>query len=75
MSIKQLNATYLLQEDRILFRINTEERADFQQKNLASSQLIGPEFEAGETFPPGNATILVLDVTCSIAEADASYEQ
>ena len=114
MSIKQLNATYLLQEDRILFRINTEEKAefaflltrrvtlfilaasghlvekqleqnhdpeiakavaDFEQKNLVSSQLNGPEFEAGETFPLGNAPILVLDVTCSIAEAEAPNEQ
>lgn len=29
MSIKQLNATYLLQEDRILFRINTETKEEF----------------------------------------------
>lgn len=29
MSIKQLNASYLLQEDRILFRINTEEKEEF----------------------------------------------
>lgn len=114
MTIKQLNATYLLQEDRILFRINTEEKAefaflltrrvtlfilaasghlvekqleqkhdpetakavaDFEQKNLVSSQLNGPEFESGETFPLGNAPILVLDVTCSIAETEAPSEQ
>ena len=29
MSIKQLNASYLLQEDRILFRINTEDKEEF----------------------------------------------
>ncbi len=114
MSIKQLNATYLLQEDRILFRINTEERsefgflltrrvtlfilaasghlvekqleqkhdpetakavADFEKKNLVSSNLNGPEFETGESFPLGNTPILVLDVTCGIAEAEAPNGQ
>jgi hypothetical protein len=114
MSIKQLNATYLLQEDRILFRINTEEKtefnflltrrvalfilaatehlvekvleqkhdpatakavADFEKKNLISSDMKGPEFESGETFPLGEAPILVLDVTCGIADPEAGGEQ
>ena len=114
MSIKQLNATYLLQEDRILFRINTEEKAefgflltrrvalfilaasehlvekqleqkhdsvtakavaDFEKKNLISSDMQGPEFESGETFPLGQSPILVLDVTCSIVEAADGGEQ
>ena len=114
MSIKQLNATYLLQEDRILFRINTEVKeefnflltrrvalfilaasahlvekvleqkhdpvtakavADFEQKNLISSDMKGPEFESGETFPLGDAPILVLDVTCGIADPEAGGEQ
>lgn len=114
MSIKQLNATYLLQEDRILFRINTEEKtefnflltrrvalfilaasehlvekvleqkhdpatakavADFEKKNLISSDMKGPEFEPGETYPLGESPILVLDVTCGIANPEANGEQ
>jgi hypothetical protein len=114
MSIKQLNASYLLQEDRILFRINTEDKeefnfaltrrvtlfilaasehlvekqleqkhdpstakavADFEKKNLISSEMKGPEFESGEVFPLGNEPILVLDVTCGIAEAEGGGEQ
>ena len=114
MSIKQLNASYLLQEDRILFRINTEDKeefnflltrrvtlfilaasehlvekqleqqhdpvtakavADFEKKNLISSEVKGPEFEAGDTFPLGNAPILVLDVTCGIADGQSGSEQ
>jgi hypothetical protein len=114
MSIKQLNVTYLLQEDRILFRINTKERAefsfvltrrvalfilaasthlvekmleqkhdpvtakavaDFEQKNLVSSNCNGPEFEPGETFPLGNQALLVLDVTCGLADAEGGGEQ
>jgi hypothetical protein len=114
MSIKQLNATYLLQEDRILFRINTEEKAefgflltrrvalfilaasehlvekqleqkhdpqtakavaDFEKKNLISSDIQGPEFESGQTFPLGNNPILVLDVTCGLADAQGGGEQ
>ena len=114
MSIKQLNATYLLQEDRILFRINTEEKtefsflltrrvalfilaasahlvekvleqkhdpetakavADFEQKNLVSSDLNGPEFELGETYPLGNQALLVLDVTCGLADVEGGGEQ
>ena len=114
MSIKQLNATYLHQEDRILFRINTEEKAelsflltrrvalfilaasahlvekvleqkhdpetakavaDFEQKNLVSSDLNGPEFESGETYPLGNQALLVLDVTCGLADAEGGGEQ
>jgi hypothetical protein len=114
MPIKQLNATYLLQEDRILFRINTEAKeefiflltrrvalfilaasahlvekaleqkhdpatakavADFEQKNLISSDMKGPEFESGETFPLGDAPILVLDVTCGIADPEAGGGQ
>jgi hypothetical protein len=114
MSIKQLNATYLLQEDRILFRINTELKeefgflltrrvaifimatsehlvekqleqqhdpatakavADFEKKNLVSSDANGPEFEPGESFPLGQMPILVLDVTCGIAEPEAANEQ
>ena len=114
MSIKQLNATYLLQEDRILFRINTETKeefgflltrrvalfilaasehlvekqleqqhdpatakavADFERKNLVSSDANGPEFESGESFPLGQMPILVLDVTCGIVEPEAANEQ
>ena len=114
MPIKQLNATYLLQEDRILFRINTEEKAefsflltrrvalfilaasahlvekvleqkhdpetakavaDFEQKNLVSSDLNGPEFEPGETFPLGSQPLLVLDVTCGLSDAEGGGEQ
>ena len=114
MSIKQLNTLYLLQEDRILFRINTEEKtefgflltrrvtlfilaasehlvekhlerqhdpatakavADFEKKNLVSSDANGPEFEPGESFPLGQMPILVLDVTCGIAESEAPNEQ
>lgn len=109
MSIKQLNASYLLQEDRIVFRINTEAKeeyiflftrraalfilaasehlvekqleqrhdpatakavADFEKKGLVDSGAAGPEFEAGETFPLGQSPLLVLEVTCSIAEPD-----
>ena len=29
MSIKQVNATYLVQEDRILFRFNTQDKAEY----------------------------------------------
>jgi len=114
MSIKQLNATYLLQEDRILFRINTETKeefgflltrrvalfilaasehlvekqleqqhdpatakavADFEKKNLVSSDANGPEFESGESFPLGQMPILVLDVTCGMAESETPKEQ
>ena len=114
MLIKQLNATYLLQEDRTLFRINTETKeefgflltrrvalfilvasehlvekqleqqhdpatakvvADFEKKNLVSSDASGPEFESGESFPLGKIPILVLDVTCGIAESEAQNEQ
>lgn len=114
MIIKQLNATYLLQEDRTLFRINTEEKAefsflltrrvalfiltaseylvekileqmhdpvtakavaDFEKKNLISSDMKGPEFEPGETFPLGESPILVLDVTCGIADSGVGGEQ
>lgn len=114
MSIKQLNATYLLQEDRILFRINTEAKeefnflltrrvalfilaasahlvekvleqkhdpvtakavADFEQKNLVGSDLNGPDFLSGETFPLGNQPLLVLDVTCGLSEAEGGGEQ
>jgi hypothetical protein len=114
MSIKQLNASYLIQDDRILFRINTEEKsefaflltrrvtlfilaasehlvekqleqkhdpvtakalADFEKKNLISSDNQGPEFESSETFPLGNAPILVLDVTCGLANAEGGGEQ
>lgn len=112
MTIKQLNASYLLQEDRILLRINTETKeefiflltrrvalfilaasehlvekqleqrhdpatakalADFEKKGLmnsGSSASPGPEFEPGETFPLGQSPLLVLEVTCSIAEPD-----
>lgn len=109
MSIKQLNASYLVQEDRILFRINTETKeefaflftrraalfilaasehlvekqleqrhdpatakavADFEKKGLVDVGISGPEFEAGETFPLGQSPLLVLEVTCSIAEPD-----
>ena len=114
MSIKQLNASYLIQDDRILFRINTEEKAefaflltrrvtlfilaasehlvekqleqkhdpvtakavaDFEKKNLISSDIQGPEFESGEAFPLGNAPILILDVTCGLANAEGDGEQ
>ena len=114
MSIKQLNASYLIQDDRILFRINTEEKsefaflltrrvtlfilaasehlvekqleqkhdpvtakavADFEKKNLISSDIQGPEFESGEAFPLGNTPILVLDVTCGLADAEGGGEQ
>lgn len=109
MSIKQLNTTYLLQEDRILFRINTHSKeefvflftrrialfllaatehlvekqleqrhdpntakavADFEKKSLVDVGSSGPEFEAGESFPLGQAPLLVLEVTCSIAPPD-----
>lgn len=30
MSIKQVNASYLVNEDRILFRFNTPERAEYR---------------------------------------------
>ena len=114
MSIKQLNASYLIQEDRILFRINTEQKeefnflltrrvtlfilaasehlvekqlekhhdpvtakavADFEKKNLVQSAEKGPEFESGETYPLGNQPILVMDVTCSITQAENAAEQ
>jgi len=114
MSIKQLNASYLVQEDRILFRINTAEKAefcflltrrvavfilaasehlvekqleqkhdpvtakalaDFEKKNLISSDAQGPEFESGETFPLGNTPLLVLDVTCGLTDSDSGGEQ
>lgn len=111
MSIKQLNASYLPQEDRILFRINTQTKeefvflftrratlfilaasdhlvekqleqrhdqatakavADFEKKGLVDVGSSGPEFEPGETFPLGQSPLLVLEVTCSIAEPDQS---
>lgn len=114
MSIKQLNTTYLLQEDRILFRINThsneefvflftrrialfllaatehlvekqlEQRhdpntakavAEFEKKSLVDVGSSGPEFEAGETFPLGQAPLLVLEVTCSIAPPDQASSE
>ena len=114
MPIKQLNATYLLQEDRILFRINTEAKeefgflltrrvtlfilaasghlvekqleqkhdpetakavADFEKKSLVSSNINGPEFETGESFPLGDVPLLVLDVTCGIANPEDGIEQ
>jgi len=114
MSIKQLNASYLLQEDRILFKINTQAKeefgflltrrvtlfilaasehlvgkqleqrqdpaiakavADFEKINLISSDVNGPEFESGESFPLGQMPILVLDVTCGIVEPEAANEQ
>ena len=109
MIIKQLNASYLIQEDRIVFRINTEAKeeyiflftrrvalfilaasehlvekqleqrhdpvtakavADFEKKGLVDAGAAGPEFEAGETFPLGQSPLLVLEVTCSIADPD-----
>lgn len=114
MSIKQLNASYLLQEDRILFRINTESKeefnflltrrvtlfilaasehlvekqleqrhdpstakavAEFEKKNLVSADGHGPSFEDGESFPLGKQALLVLDVTCGLADAEDGGEQ
>lgn len=113
MSIKQLNASYLLQEDRIVFRINTQAKeefvflftrrvalfllaatehlvekqleqrhepatakavADFEKKGLVDSGAPGPEFESGETFPLGQSPLLVLEVTCSIAQPEDGGE-
>jgi hypothetical protein len=114
MSIKQLNTTYLLQEDRILFRINTHTNeefvflltrrvtlfllaatehlvekqleqhhdpatakavADFEKKSLVDIGNAGTEFEAGETFPLGQPSLLVLEVTCSIAPPDQATSE
>ena len=114
MSIKQLNASYLLQEDRILLRINTEAKdefdflltrrvalfilaatehlvekqleqhhdpatakavADFEKNNLVNTDQQSPDFEAGAAYPLGNQPILVLDVTCGLAEAQEGVEQ
>ena len=114
MSIKQINASYLLQEDRILLRINTENKdefdflltrrvtlfilaatehlvekqleqrhdpatakavADFEKKNLVNKDQQSPDFETGEAYPLGNQPILVLDVTCGLAEVQESVEQ
>ena len=105
---------YLLQEDRILLRINTEAKdefdflltrrvalfilaatehlvekqleqrhdpatakavADFEKNNLVNTDQQSPDFEAGAAYPLGNQPILVLDVTCGLAEAQEGVEQ
>lgn len=44
--------------------------ADFERKELVDIAAHGPEFEPGESFPMGDSSILVLEVTCSFTKSD-----
>jgi hypothetical protein len=115
VSIKQINATYLAQEDRILLRFNTPEEAEyrlwitrriglfilaatthlltqkleqthtaetakaidaFEKEALLEASKIANasamEYQSGIHFPIGSEPILVLDVSCSLLENNAT---
>lgn len=111
MTIKQINVSYLVNEDRILFRFNTQDQSEYRlwftrRVTLflfaASSHLLSkkleqdhsPEaarvinefekealleaaktansgqqvYESGVQFPIGSDPLLVMDITCSLAQ-------
>jgi hypothetical protein len=115
VSIKQINATYLAQEDRILLRFNTPEEAEyrlwitrrislfimaaathlltqkleqmhtaetakaidtFEKEALIEASKIANttpnEYQSGIQFPLGSEPILVMDVSCSLLQNNAS---
>ena len=115
MTIKQLNATYLVNEDRILLRFNTPEEAEyrlwitrrvslfilaasthlltkyleqthtaetakaidaFEKEALVEASKIANaapnEYQSGTQFPLGSEPILVMDVSCSLLQNNAS---
>jgi hypothetical protein len=115
MGIKQVNATYLANEDRILLRFNTPEEAEyrlwitrrvglfilaatthmltkhleqthtaetakaigaFEQEALIEASKIANttpnEYQSGIQFPLGSEPILVMDVSCSLLQNNAS---
>ena len=115
MTIKQLNATYLVNEDRILLRLNTPEEAEyrlwitrrvalfilaasthlltkyleqthtaetakaidaFEKEALVEASKIANaapnEYQSGIQFPLGSEPILVMDVSCSLLQNNAS---
>ena len=115
MSIKQINATYLVNEDRILLRFNTPEEAEyrlwitrrvalfilaatthlltqkleqtytaetakaidtFEKEALVEASKIANaapnEYQSGIQFPLGSEPILVMDVSCSLLQNNAS---
>lgn len=115
MSIKQINAAYLLNDDRILLRFNTPEEAEYRlwitrriglfmlvaTTHLLTKQLeqshtpdtakaidafekdalveaskianaIPTEYQSGIHFPLGAEPILVMDVSCSLLQNNAT---
>ena len=115
MSIKQINAAYLVNEDRILLRFNTPEEAEyrlwitrrvglfmlvatthlltkqleqshapdtakaidaFEKEALVEASKIANttpnEYQSGIQFPLGSEPILVMDVSCSLLQNNAS---
>jgi hypothetical protein len=115
MGIKQVNAAYLANEDRILFRFNTPEAAEyrlwitrriglfilaatrhlltqkleqtytaetakaidaFEKEALVEASKIAnstaTEYQSGIQFPLGAEPILVMDVSCSLLQNNAS---
>ena len=115
MSIKQINATYLAHEDRILLRFNSTEEAEyrlwitrriglftlaatthllaqkleqvhtaetakvidaFEKEALVEASKIAnstaTEYQSGIHFPLGSEPILVMDVSCSLLQNNAS---
>jgi hypothetical protein len=117
MGIKQLNASYLVNEDRILLRFNTPEEAEYRlwitrriglfilaatthlltQKleqmhsaetakaidafekealveDLKIANTAPTEFQSGIQFPLGAEPILVMDVSCSLLQHNASED-
>jgi hypothetical protein len=117
MTIKQLNATYLANEDRILLRFNTPEEAEyrlwitrrvalfilaatthlltkqleqshapdtakaidaFEKEALVEASKIANaapnEYQSGIQFPLGSEPILVMDVSCSLLQNNASKD-
>lgn len=115
MSIKQINAAYLVNEDRILLRFNTPEEAEyrlwitrrvglfilaatthlltqkleqlhtaetakaidaFEKEALLEASKIAnatpTEYQSGIHFPIGSEPILVMDVSCSLLENNAT---
>ena len=117
MSIKQINAAYLVNEDRILLRFNTPEEAEyrlwitrriglfmlvatthlltkqleqshapdtakaidaFEKEALVEASKIANatsnEYQSGIHFPLGAEPILVMDVSCSLLQNNATEE-
>jgi hypothetical protein len=115
VSIKQINAAYLANEDRILLRFNTPEQAEyrlwitrrvglfilaatthlltqkleqthtaeaakaidaFEKEALVEASTIAnstaAEYQSGIQFPLGSEPILVMDVSCSLLQKNAS---